>query len=325
VAAHALDDNAGAIERIYVSDHPFATTKSIRLDQPGISGAWYPLYSGGQGFSLDYIASAHTIFMPWFTFSESTDPSGAYGLNDPSGLAWYGLQGHVSNGATSVDLVIAVTDPGSFNSGTASARPVGTAHLSLADCNTASLHYQFDPDTHGGAGGLITLSRLTPSTEPCTLADNTTLPAQNANPPARGFDAHQSGSWYDPATGGQGIQLTIMPAGNGSNGLVFATWFTFDPAGQADDSIHQHWFTLQGDLSAAVDGKVVLPIYRIIGGAFDGAPTQNFVEVGHAALTMRGCDSAQLDYQFDPTEVAHAFSGLSGTSHLVKIGGCTTP
>jgi hypothetical protein len=37
---------------------------------------------------------------------------------------------------------------------------------------------------------------------------------------------------------------------------------------------------------------------------------------------MQGCDAAQLDYQFDTTAVAHAFAGLSGSTHLVKIGGC---
>jgi len=141
----------------------------------------------------------------------------------------------------------------------------------------------------------------------------------------QGFDARQSGSWFDPATAGQGLQMTIIPPGNGSSGLVFAAWFTFDPAGQSDDPIHQHWFTLQGDLSTATEGKVTLPIYRIIGGPFDGAPTQNFTQVGHATLTMQGCDSAQFQYQFDATEVAHAFAGLAGTSHLAKIGGCNAP
>jgi hypothetical protein len=118
------------------------------------------------------------------------------------------------------------------------------------------------------------------------------------------------------------MQLTIIPAGNGTAGLVFAAWFTFDPAGQSDDLDNQHWFTLQGDLSTAADGKVTLPIYRIIGGAFDSTPTSNYSAVGHATLTMQACDKAQLDYQFDPGAVAHAFAGLSGSLHLVRIGGC---
>ena len=290
----------------------------IRVDQPGIAGAWYPIYSAGQGFTLDYIASANTVFMPWFTFTQD-------GLLDPAGLAWFALQGNPASGASAVDLVIARTEPGVFDSGSVAGVTVGSAHLNFTDCNNATLFYQFDAGTNGGAGGLITLTRLTPGTSSCVQADGSSVPAQNANAPAQGFDARQSGSWFDPNTGGQGLEMTIIPAGNGSNGLVFAAWFTFDPAGRTDDPLHQHWFTLQGDLATATNGKVTLPIYRIIGGAFDGAPTQNYSQVGHATLTLQDCDSAQLDYQFDTTEVTHAFAGLAGTSHLVKIGGCSAP
>jgi hypothetical protein len=293
-------------------------TQPIRVDQPGISGAWYPVYSAGQGFTLDYIAGANTVFMPWFTFTQA-------GLLDPAGLAWFALQGKPTSGASAVDLVIARTEPGVFNSGSVAPVTVGNAHLNFTDCNNATLFYQFNAGTNGGAGGLITLTRLTPNTSPCVLADSSTAPAQNANPPAQGFDARQSGSWFDPNTGGQGLEMTIIPAGNGSNGLVFAAWFTFDPAGQPDDPVHQHWFTLQGDLASAASGKVALPVYRIIGGSFDGAPTHDFSQVGHATLTMQGCATAQLDFQFDATEVTHAFAGVAGTSHLVKIGGCSVP
>ena len=287
----------------------------IRVDQPGIAGSWYPVYSVGQGFTLDYIASASTVFMPWFTFTQD-------GLLDPAGLAWFAMQGNVTSGATGVDLVIARTEPGSFNSGSAAPVTVGNAHLNFTDCNNATLFYQFNAGTNGGAGGLITLTRLTPGTSPCVQSDGSTTPAQIANPAANGFDTHQSGSWYDPVTGGQGLEMTIIPAGGGMNGLVFAAWFTFDPAGRADDALHQHWFTLQGDLANATNGKVTLPIYRIIGGAFDGAATQDYSQVGYATLTIQGCDTAQLDYVFDTTEVAHAFAGLVGSAHLVKIGGC---
>jgi len=288
----------------------------VRVDQPGIAGAWYPIYSAGQGFTLDYIASANTVFMPWFTFSQEA-------VLDPSGLAWFALQGGTTNGATGVDLAIARTEPGVFNSGSVTAVTVGSAHLNFTDCNNATLFYQFNAGTNGGDGGLITLTRLTPNTSSCIEGDGSTTPAQIASAPANGFDARQSGSWYDPATSGQGLEMTIIPGGGGSNGLVFAAWFTFDPAGRSDDPIHQHWFTLQGDLANATSGTVTLPIYRIIGGTFDGTPTQNYSLVGHATLTMQACDKAQLDYQFDTTEVTHAFAGLSGTSHLVKIGGCS--
>jgi hypothetical protein len=311
-----LDPIVGAQIRVNAFAASNEPATAIRVDQPGLDGAWFPLDEGGQGFTLDYIASANTIFMPWFTY-------GLYADNDASGLAWYGLQGTVASGATKVDLVIAQTDPGAFNSGTVSGHAVGIAQLTFSDCDNGQLHYQFNADTNSGVEGLIGLTRLTPSTATCELADGTVAPAQNTNAPAQGFDARQSGSWFDPATSGQGLDLTIIPASNSSNGLVFAAWFAFDPAGNGDDPGNQHWFTLQGDLSAAAGGKVTLPIYRIIGGSLDNFPTSNYAEIGHATFTMLGCDSAQFDYQFDATEVAHAFAKLDGTMHLVKIGGCS--
>lgn len=312
LASSPISGVGAARPHIYTNVHPFATPAPIGVGQAGLNGAWFPTYAAGQGFTFDYIAGASTVFMPWFTFTQS-------GINDPAGLAWYTLQGGgVTPGTTYADLAIAIPDPGLFNSGAVSGRRVGAAHLSFSDCSSGTLWYQFDD----GVGGLITLTRLTPSTDPCTLADGSTAPAQNASPPADGFDSHQSGSWFDPTTSGQGMQLTIIPAGNGSAGLVFAAWFTFDPAGQSDDPMNQHWLTLQGDLSTAAGGRVTLPIYRIIGGAFDSTPTSNYSAVGHATLTMQACDNAQLDYQFDTTAVAHAFAGLSGSMHLAKIGGC---
>lgn len=319
VAVDTSTVTSGSLRRILAQRQPFATPGSIHIGQAGLDGAWFATYEGGQGFTLDYIASASTIFMPWFTFAQTS-------VNNPSDLAWYALQGGgIGPADTSAAMAIAVSSPGAFNNGNVPGRQVGMAHLSFSDCNDGTLLYQFDADTNNGAGGLITLTRLTPSADPCHLADGSTVAAQSTNLPANGFDARQSGSWFDPATGGQGLEITIVPSGNGSAGLIFVPWFTYDPAGHGDDALNQHWFTLQGDLSKAVNGKVTLPIYRIIGGTFDAMPTSNFSEVGHATLTMSGCDTAQLDYQFDTTEVAHAFAGLSGTSHLIKIGGCTAP
>ncbi|MEO8802655.1 MAG: hypothetical protein ABI304_04545, partial [Rudaea sp.] len=304
-----------------------AVPASIRVDQPGIDGAWYAPYESGQGFTLDYIASANVLFMPWFTYAPNT-PFSVFApsyLNDPARLAWYTFQGNPVLGATGVDLTIAITDPGTFDAGTVAARQVGSAHLSFIDCSSALLDYQFDADVNQGQHGLISLSRLTPSTSPCVLANGQTSPAQIGNTPAQGFDARQSGSWYDPATSGQGMEISIIPRSNDFNGFVFIAWFTYDPANRGDDPAQQHWFTLSNDLSTATNGSVTLPILRTIGGALDEKATGNTVQIGHAVLTMRGCDRATLQYQFDQTAITHSFVGLSGSIDLKKIGGCTIP
>src|SRR5262249_14899523 len=163
--------------------------------------------------TIDYVAASNVLFIPWFTYSPDA-------VNDTSGLAWVTFQGSPTPGATSATLQIARSDPGTFNSGGVGGEVIGTAVLTATDCSNARLQYNFIDTEFDGPGGYIPLPRLPPSTTPCIGANGQTTPPQNANAPLHGFDVNQSGSWFDPSTGGQGIELTIIPAGNGSNGLV---------------------------------------------------------------------------------------------------------
>jgi len=316
--AATVSDGDGQHNDAFALHAAAATPAPIRVDQAGIDGAWYPSYESGQGFWIDYVASGNYLQMPWFTYAPAQSPTPL----DPAQLVWYSLQASVPSGATGVDLAIGLSAPGVFNSGQLGLTQIGSAHLSFTDCNSATLMYQFSGGYDGNAGGLLSLTRLTPSTSDCQLADGSTTPAQLANVPAQGFDARSSGTWYDPATSGQGLQLTIMPPATGFTGAVFGGWFTFDPANAANDAQHLQWFTLQGDLAGGVDGRVVLQIGETLGGSFDGAPTHDTHQVGLATLTLTACDKATLDYQFWQEATAHAFAGLTGRETLSKIGGC---
>lgn len=309
-------DSASSAAQVIGIDSVFAHSVTIPAAQTGVSGAWYAPYESGQGFLIDYIASAHLIFIPWFTYTQA-------GGNDPAALAWFTLEGSPASGGTDANFTIYSTEGGIFQSGTVAAHSVGSAQIQFFDCNHGKLSYQFHQGVNGGAQGSIDIMRLTPSTVPCQLASGATQPAGNANPPGAGFDAKQGGSWHDPATSGQGVEFAVIPAGNGFPGTLFGAWFTYDPAGAADDPSQQHWFTLQGDLSAASGGSVTVPIYGTIGGSFDNAPTSNTTRVGEAIVTFAGCTSVTVDYRFDNTDAAHAYRGLSGSMHLAKLGGCS--
>lgn len=313
------DTVTGSAWKITTLFHPFTVAQSIRVGQPGIAGTWYAPYSTGQGFVLDYIAAANTVFMPWFTFAQAQATS-------PSSNVWYTLQGQLAAAATTADLKMYVSDsPGAFNSGKTGAKQVGAAQLSFTDCSRGTLRYQFDATVNSGAGGVISLHRLTPQTEDCLLADGSVQTASTIAPPAQGFDVRQSGSWYDPNTTGQGIELSVTPASSSSNGLLFGAWFTYDPAGTGNDPLNQYWFTLQSDLATANSGRITMPILQILGGTLDGLPTRNSSQVGTATLTFSGCDRARLDYQFANSTVAHAYAGLNGSLQLTKLGGCSPP
>lgn len=287
----------------------------IPVSQPGIAGAWYGPYESGQGFTIDYIASSNTLFLPWFTYTQA-------GGNNPANRNWFSLQGDATAGAASANLTIYTNDGGTFVSGTTSARPVGTATLAFTDCSHGTLGYHFDSDTNGGASGSISLTRLTPAADDCVLADGSTSPV-DATPPANGFATNQSGSWYDSGTSGQGIELSITPPADGSSGALFGAWFTYDPSGASDDPRNQNWFTLQGDLSGTVAGEATVGIFSTLGGTLDGTPATTTVQVGQATITFSGCESALVHYQFDDTSLAHAYRNLSGALNFIKIGGCS--
>ena len=288
----------------------------IAAAQPGVVGAWYAPYETGQGFLVDYIAYANTLFIPWFTYTQA-------GGNDPSALAWYTLQGPVSPTATEAGLVIYRVDDGIFQRASGTTRTVGTAHARFFDCDHGTLDYQFDDDVNGGATGSINISRLSPSTSPCALANGSAVPPEIQNAANDGFDARQSGAWFDPTMAGQGIEFTVIPSGGGFAGLLFGAWFTFDPENASDDPANAHWFTLQGDLSSASNGAVTVPILVALGGTFDDAPTRNIVRVGQATITFDGCATATLDYRFDDTIAAHAYRNLTGRVNLTKFESCS--
>ena len=311
-ALNLLDTNAGTTAAVLAIDHAGAPGAPTRLDQPGIAGAWYSPYANGEGIVLDWLAAQRTLFGAWFTYTTR-------GGNDPAQLRWYTIQaGDIPANAASVQLPILETTGGNFDAGPpASPIRVGTAELSFDDCDGAILRYDFDAGHNDGVEGSITLSRLVAATADCIQADGSTRPGTGIRPPQGGFDARMSGTWFEEATSGQGLQFTIQPGGS-----FFAPWFTYDPQGQGNDPNREHWFTLQGNLATAQNGRADVLITQSLGGVFDRVPTYNGFAVGKATVTMTACDKSRVDYRFDDNELAGAYRGKRGTLELTKIGGC---
>ena len=312
--ALSLADAAHGLAAAMVALDDTSALAAVRLDQPGLAGAWWAPYMNGQGFVVDWLPASRTWFMPWFTFT-------VFDGNELSAQRWFAVAGQVPADATQAQLPILATTNGTFDAGGGTtSRQVGTATLRFTDCNNGTLQYAFDDDNGLGndaVAGTIKLSRLSPATQDCVLADGTVQP--HAAAPANGFDARMSGSWFEEATSGQGLQFTVQPGG-----IFFAPWFTFDPAGTSEDGDpgRQRWYSLQGSLANAQGGRVELVIAQALGGAFDRTPTNDQFAVGSATLTMKACDRATLDYRFDASEAAGDMSGRTGTIELTKIGGC---
>ena len=109
-----------------------------------------------------------------------------------------------------------------------------------------------------------------------------------------------TGSWYNPATGGQGIVVEVYPDlfGLGS-GLFGAGWFTYDTTAGGED--HKRWYTLQGPVSST-SPTTTLSIVAPTGGNFNAGPviTSNNGEtvVGTATLNFTDCQHGTLSYRF---------------------------
>jgi hypothetical protein len=132
--------------------------------------------------------------------------------------------------------------------------------------------------------------------------------------PSNGPDINQhglTGSWYEPATSGQGFEVEIYPdLSSPGTGLAQLSWFTFDKtAGGAD---HQRWYTLTGPVMTGRT-SASLTIAQNTGGNFNGPPTTSAFPVGFATLAFDSCSTGLLTYNFTDG------SGLSGAIPLSRI------
>lgn len=289
----------------------------IRPDQSGVAGAWYNPDHRGQGFVLSYVAESKTLFMPWFVYDRNDR------LNDESTLRWYSLQGQVSADSATVQLQILRNQGGGFAQGPATEpEVVGTAQLRFESCDRSNLQFRFNSGIESGHYGIIPLQRLGLRTRECDLGGPGIEPPQVAPNGSQGMHANQSGAWFDPASSGQGVMVEVVPPDASQEGLIFATWFSYDLAGESDDPGAQDWFVMQGDLRNAEDGTTTVLIYRSLGGRLDLRATPHLFRVGEADFQFNSCDGLRMRYRFDDNEQARRHRGLHGTHDLVRIGGC---
>jgi len=131
--------------------------------------------------------------------------------------------------------------------------------------------------------------------------------------PQTGFELNQhglTGSWYEPATSGQGLAVEIFPNVSPGTGVGFLSWFTFDSI--AGGSERQRWYTLQGQVVTG-QPSASLTIYQNTGGNFNAAPPTNPQAVGTATLSFNACSSGQLTYRFTDG------TGRAGTVPLTRL------
>jgi hypothetical protein len=121
-----------------------------------------------------------------------------------------------------------------------------------------------------------------------------------------------TGSWFERATDGQGIEIEVFPnlVGPGTS-LVQGAWFTFEgaPAGGAD---RERWFTFNGNGQSGV-ASVAVTIFRNVGGNLNAMPVTQPTAVGTGTLAFADCSNATLAYTFTDG------SGRTGSIALTRL------
>ena len=103
-----------------------------------------------------------------------------------------------------------------------------------------------------------------------------------------------SGSWYEPATSGQGFALEVVPSSN----TMVAYWYTYLQGGNG-----REWYFSQGSINGDTTNLLV---YRAEGGVFDQPDPVLLEEVGTLNLTFTDCLTVEAEYVIE----ADDFSGI---------------
>jgi hypothetical protein len=273
----------------------------LPINQHGLTGSWYNPATTGQGFFLEvypnqFATGQGQLFVGWYTYDVA--PAGG-----AERQRWYTMQGPVGDARVPATVSVTANYGGNFAQPPSTiAVGIGSATIKFSSCTTGELTYQFND----GRNGVIPLTRLTENLS-CTWSGTGATAPQ---------DALRSGSWFDPATSGQGMIIDINPS---NNRLVFGGWYTYAPNGQAiGGPASQRWYTFQGENYNLVGNNPVasVTIHETTGGTFNQNASQQTIEVGTATVQFTSCTALQFSYSFSGGTSA----GLSGTRNLVRVG-----
>ena len=234
-------------------------------------------------------AGAQGVMLPFFAISGSADPVAPVDVVRAALDRMTGPRGQVLLNGQGHDL-----DPGSG-----------------ADIITWSLEF-FDAWVNGNASASSVLMQA--DHVDGGLDDHKVLyvdPASSGGISGPDLNQHGlTGSWFEPVSDGQGVQVEVFPNRSTGTGSVFLGWFTFDTVVGGEE--RQRWYSASGP---AVTGQpsASLTIYRNTGGNFNAPPVTTGQPVGTATLSFDSCSSGQLSYSFTDG------TGRSGMIPLTRL------
>ena len=129
---------------------------------------------------------------------------------------------------------------------------------------------------------------------------------QESEPDAFAINAGLNDAWYNPATDGQGLLISVFPDMNS----MFLAWFTYDterpPEGTEailGEPGHR-WLTAQGPISG---NTANLTVYSTSGGVFDSAEPPAVTDpegVGVMTVEFADCREGLITYELTSPEIS---------------------
>lgn len=180
-------------------------------------------------------------------------------------------------------------DDGSFNSGSPGIFTFSRTFNSIGDIRYyCTVHSAPGLDIDTAMNGIVHVQGVTP-------------------PPTFAINQGISGSWFEPATAGQGFLLDIEPASR----FIFVAWFTYTPPVVNKLGAPEHrWLSAQGNYTA--DAATNIGIFQTSGGAFDTPRTTTTTQVGTMTLRFTNCTTGTVTYTLPG-------DGLSGEIPIQRL------
>lgn len=235
----------------------------------GHGGYWYDPARDGEGWVMEIIGPDSALLY-WFTCDEQ------------GGQLWLTAVGEIvaDDSGERIDFSELVVTRGGrfgpdFDPGQVEREAVGSATLRFSGCDAGEFAYDAF-----GQSQVIPIQRLAHTMGVwCELLHG--VPGRDA-----AEEAGQSGSWFDPAHGGEGYTLQWM-----SPGQALLTWYSYDNDGD------QYSMLGVGQLE---DGRLHFPQLHStrgarFGTAFDPDDVERF-EWGQLTLAL-DCDAGQAEYE----------------------------
>ena len=147
--------------------------------------------------------------------------------------------------------------------------------------------------------------------------DPTTFNYPSATNPLE-ISGYVSGPWYDPSHSGEGMLIQVYDAGDQTNRIFAATWYTFDSLGVPYWLTAQTTFPIFPTSTTFTNQLTNVPTYFLTGGSFAGGSSNGTLQTwGTMGFSFSDCGT--LNFTFNSTTTSSGVPTGSGSRTWTRL------